>query len=408
MTLSYQDFYDLTAALENEPNLIPSPELYPFDAEKLYAAMMEMAAQPLPSGEMSPFTSRLPGSVHAIIFASVLYAHQMLAHQMNLVADKTWVEYFRMLGMSRIEAEYPIIAIEFKRDRQSIQTGINVQIPLGTVVQNRNNSGFTARTRVEARMTGSQETVIVPATLSRLGAFDQNIGEGEFNHLSRQISFIESVRNTGEVISPGRNQETLPEMMLRARELLRTGMRCVTTSDFYYFATRPNPVGVGALKANILPGYLRGSDFTFGGSIVTVVLYPGVLKSLGEAFFEEMKMADISVDVVAAEIIPIDGEVTVRVIPSLVGQDNIVFNLVARALRDRINPPENRNQVGGKWGDPQIEISVATALEMVEGIYAVPQIFLRHAQTGEPMSSFKPKPWHLFQIQSSLVIKNIP
>jgi len=400
MVLSYQDFYDLTEALEKEPLLIPSPDLYPFDAEKMYAAMMEMAAQPLPSGEQSPFTSKLPGSVHSIAFTVVLYVHQMLAHQMNLVADKTWVEYFRMLGMTRIEAEYPIINLVFTRSRQSIEAGLEAIVPIGTVVQNRFDTNFTARTRVEGRMAGAQSTIVIPATLNRIGALNSNTRVGEFNILPRTLPFIESVFNDGTVVSQGRARETLPEMMLRARDLLRVGRRCVTAPDFYAIATDRSHVG--AKKANVIPGYLRGSDFSFAGSIVTVVVYPASLQEVARNTFEEMKMADVAVDVLGAEIVPVDGEVAIRVIPSLVGQNNAVFDLAAKAISERINPPY------GKWGDPQLAISVATALELVEGFYAVPSVSLKHSVTGEPIESLEPKPWQLFQIQQSLIIKNIP
>ena len=113
-------------------------------------------------------------------------------------------------------------------------------------------------------------------------------------------------------------------------------------------------------------------------------------------------MVDITVDVLGAEVIPIDGEVTVRVVPYLVGQNNTVFDMAARAIAERINPPH------GKWGDFQLSISLATALELVEGFYAVPSVKLKHAVTGEPIESLKPKPWQLFEIQGSLVVKNIP
>ena len=400
MPINYDDYYDLEESLSKISNLIDSPDLYPFDPEKVYAAMMEMAAQPLPSGEQSPFTSKLPGSVHSLIFSTVLYAHQMAMHQANLVPNKVYVSLLRMLGVTRLEAEYPIVNLVFTRSRQSIEAGIPAVIPVGTVVQNKFNSGFTATTRQEARMTGSQQSVTIPARLNQLGAIDDNTQVGAFSIMPRSLAFIESVYNDGAVISSGRTRETLPETALRVRDMMRTGNRCVTAPDFYEVAT--SRAYVGAKKVNVIPGYLRGSDFSFGGSIVTVVVYPSNLQVLAAAIFEEMKMADVTVDVVGAEIIPIDGEVTVRVVPYLVGQNKTVFDMAAKAITERINPPH------GKWGDWQLPISLATALEMVEGFYAVREVKLKHSVTGEAIESLKPKPWQLFQIQESLIIKNIP
>lgn len=400
MTINYDEYHDLAESLAKIPGLIDSPDLYPFDPEKMYAAMMEMAALPLPSGAESPFTSKLPGSVHSILFSCVLYIHQQLAHQFNLVPPKTIVEVLRMMGVARLEAEYPIVNLVFNRSRQSLSIGADVIIPVGTIVQSKFNSGFTATTRNEARMTGSQETVIIPARLNQLGAVNENMQIGEFSIMPRGIPFVESVYNDGAVISPGRRRETLPETVLRAREAMRTQQRCVTSPDYYFVAT--SNAYVGAQKANVIPGYLRGSDFKFTGSIVTVVVYPSKHQVLASVIFEEMKMVDVTVDVLGAEIIPIDGEVTVRVVPYLVGQNNTVFDMAARAIAERINPPH------GKWGDLQLSISLATALEMVEGFYAVPNVRLKHAVTGEPIESLNPKPWQLFQIQGSLVVKNIP
>lgn len=395
---NYQDFYDLAEFLDKDPELIPSPSIVNFDWQQFYATMMDIVAQPLPDGSASPFTSRLPGSVHDILIQACLYVAQLQAHQIDLIPDKTLTVLYRLLGFARVAAEYPIISIRFTRSPQSKIAGFDAVIPIGTKVYSRLNSAIYAVTQVEGRITSNMDSIIIPARLNRLGYISRNTQIGEFNSLGRPISQIESIENIS-VVSEGRKEETIPEMVLRIRQAIQVGNRCVTVQDYEYFAKNQ----VGAQKVNVIPGFLRSSvGADFGSSIVTVVIYPENLVESAKLFFANTKMADVTVDVIPAEIIPIDGDVTVRVIASLVNQPDRVFNLAAEAILQGINPPY------GKWGDKTLDSNLATALELVEGFYAVPFLSLKHAETNTPINDLTIRPYHLFQIQNSLNIRAIP
>lgn len=395
---NYQDFYDLAEFLDKDPELIPSPSIVNFDWQQFYATMMDIVAQPLPDGSTSPFTSRLPGSVHDILIQACLYVAQLQAHQIDLVPDKTLTILYRLLGFARMAAEYPIVGIKFTRSPQSKIAGFDAVIPIGTKIYSRLNSAIYAVTQTEGRITSSMDSITIPARLNRLGYISRNTQIGEFNSLGKPISQIESVENVS-VISEGKKEESIPEMVLRIRQAIQVGNRCVTIQDYEYFAKNV----VGAQKVNVIPGFLRasvGSDL--GSSVVTVVIYPENLVESAKLFFANSKMADVTVDVIPAEIIPIDGDVTVRVIASLVNQPDRVFNLAADAILQEINPPY------GKWGDLTLDSNLATALELVEGFYAVPSLSLKHAETNVPVNDLTIRPYHLFQIQNSLNIKAIP
>jgi hypothetical protein len=394
---NYKDFFELLEFLEKEQNLIPSPSIVNFDWQQFYATMMDIVAQPLPDGSPSPFTSRLPGSVHDLLIQACLYISQIQAHQIDLIPDKTLTVLYRMLGYTRLSSEYPIVGMEFTRSHQSKRAGFDAVIPIGTKVLSRINPSVYAVTQAEGRIVSNQDSIVVPARLSQLGYLSRDTQVGEFNKLNRPISQIESVQNVS-VISEGKKQETLPEMVLRTRQLIQTGNRCVTVGDYEYFAKYV----IGASKVNVIPGYLQDSvGAYFSSSIVTVVLYPETLVDTGKLFFEGTKMADVKVNVVPAEIIPIDGKVTVRVIPSLLNNSDRVFNLGAKAILDKINPPN------GRWGNLSLDTALATALELVEGFYAVPSIELKHADDDTPLNGLDIKPYHLFQIQNSLEINAI-
>ena len=395
---NYQDFYDLADFLDKDPELIPSPSIVNFDWQQFYATMMDIVAQPLPDGSASPFTSRLPGSVHDILIQACLYVAQLQAHQIDLVPDKTLTILYRLLGFARMAAEYPIVGIKFTRSPQSKIAGFDAVIPIGTKIYSRLNSAIYAVTQTEGRITSNMDSIIIPARLNRLGYISRNTQIGEFNSLGKPISQIESVENIS-VISEGKKEESIPEMVLRIRQAIQVGNRCVTIQDYEYFARNI----VGAQKVNVIPGFLRASvGADFGSSVVTVVIYPENLVESAKLFFANSKMADVTVDVIPAEIIPIDGDVTVRVIASLINQPDRVFNLAADAILQGINPPY------GKWGDLTLDSNLATALELVEGFYAVPSLSLKHAETNVPVNDLTIRPYHLFQIQNSLNIKAIP
>lgn len=403
----YDQHYELIARLQAEARLIEAGDLYNFDDGAVYAAQMDRLAQPLPNGEESPFSSRSPTSAHAVFTARLVHLQKLLAHQFNLTKDRTWVEFFRMLGVELQPAEYPVINIVFRRSAEAVFNNIPAEIPLNTEVRSRIDPGLAVYTLYTARIEGSSETVTVPARLNQLGALP-NLRRGEFSDIPRLLSFVESAENDGTVVSTGRTAETLVEAMLRAREGIRSGSlgrstidgtfdpentafqaRCVTDRDYYYWASQ-----LGAEKVNVVKGMQYGSEGTFR-DLVTLVVYPADVRDL--IFSLMLPMSLDRFDVIPAEVIPIDGKIQVRVTPQIA--DFQVFNLVAGAIAAQVNPPY------GTWGDRNFPVTLATALEQAEGIYAIPLIQLKHAETGQPLSELDIKPWNLLEIQNTLEIE---
>ena len=112
---------------------------------------------------------------------------------------------------------------------------------------------------------------------------------------------------------------------------------------------------------------------------------------------DERELHGINVEVIPAEIIPIAGEIDVRIIPSLSNDE--AFNLAATAIQASINPPF------GVWGDRTLPRSLQIALENQPNFsYSVPRVSLKHADTGVAIELLDIQPWNLLEIQQSLVI----
>jgi hypothetical protein len=215
-----------------------------------------------------------------------------------------------------------------------------------------------------------------------------DIQPGEFNIPSRSFSYLESVTND-IVLYEGRDPESLAEAMLRARLQLQRGERLVSPRDCYTAARE-----LGAKKVNVLKGIQYGAPGRYG-DLTTVVVYPEAVVSIVNQAFQDGTMLGSRYDVRGAEVIPIDGEIDVRIVPQLSNAE--AFNIAARAIEQNVNPPY------GNWGDRDFASTVATALEnQPDSIYAVPRLELKHAESDIPLSELDIQPWNLLEIQQSI------
>lgn len=405
MANEYDKYYALAKVLATEPRLIPAPNLYELNEQEIYAAQMDRLAQPLPNGEESPFSNRAPGSVQSIILSATTHELQVAGHELNLMPERELVQHFRILGVEFSAADYPVVRLRFFRSPDAIANRIPVEIPIATEVRSRLDGSLGAYTLYPETIDGDREFVDVPARLNQLGIIPQ-IRPGEFSEIYRSLPFIESVADVGTIYE-GREQQTLSEAVLQAREGIRTGNlgrffkngvfdpkdpefkgRCVVNDDYEFYTK-----ALGATKVNVLSGVQIGASGTFH-DLVTIAVYPTNLSFLLQDPLTALSMVGVRVSVVGADIIPVVGIVDLRVVPDLTNFQ--VRNLAAEAIASSINPPF------GIWGDRAFESTLATALEQVRGIYAVPSMKLFHADTGEAIDYTTLKPWQLLEIQEGL------
>lgn len=385
----YQQHYELMEALEREPRLLPAPWLYNVDDGAVYAAMMDRLAQPLADGSESPFSGRNPLSGYGQLTEMQVHHLRLYAHEMNLMCDRTWLQLFRMLGIELSDAEYPVIELEFTRTEDAIASGISARIPLGTMIGSRSYSGLVAYTTADLEIGGADVSGTISARLSEPGRLGLEIPDNEFIILPQLLSFVGSVSNT-RIIYQGRDPETLPDAMLRARQQLQMGQRCVTGRDYYRTA-----LNLGAEKVNVVPGTQYG-DGGYYSDLVTLAVYPGAISDYIETELLSRVMLGTRLDVRPAEILPIDGTIDVRIVPSLSNQQ--AFDVAATAIQQNVNPPY------GKWEDKTFNATVATALENEpSSIYAVPKLKLKHAVTGEALEDLDIQPWNLLEIQNTII-----
>jgi len=393
MDYNYVEHYELMAALATDPRIIESAVLYNFVDDQMYAALMDRMSQAFSDGSPSPLSSRSPGSGHSILAEAVIHIQSLQAHEINLMGYLVWIQLYRMLGVEIASAEYPVINLVFKRTFDAINSNLLAQIPLGTEIRSTIDPSLVVYTIETAEIMGQDVTVNVPARLNRRGTI-LDLRIGEFTDLPRLLAFVESVTNDGVVYSQGREKETLSLAMLRGREEFRIGKRCVTLSDYYTTAMQV----VGAKKCNVVRGYQYGTSGTFN-DLVTVVIYPGEMTTIADAAIRPRSMEDDRLSIIAAEIIPIDGDMTIRVVAHL--SDNQAFDLAAQAIIDKVNPPS------GIWQNRNLADTLVDAIEQVEGIYAVTQIHLKNSLTNVSLENIEVQPWHLFEIKDSFNIKII-
>lgn len=368
----YSYFFELSEALQAEPRLIDAQPLWDFNKEEEYAAAMDRLARPLPNGQESPFSSRSPWSAHGIFTEEIVYHSSLLAYQLNLKLNRDYVQHLRSLGIEIKPAEYPIINLVF-----TSQT--DVEIPLGVEVSSRIDPALKAIAIRDAKIQGATRSITVPARLNVLGRLPQIVA-GEFT-IAPNLLAIDSVTNDGSIVSEGAEQETIVEAMGRGRSEVRRGAARVSARDYYDAA-----IAAGATKATIYP------DPYSAGFVIGV--YPDVATDAVKSALVDTGSLDDPLDVRAATIIPIDGRIECLMDAALTQTQK--FNAIASAISDSLNPPN------GKWGDREYQTSLIAALKNVRGLYGIPSISLKHAETGQPLEAIAVGPLDLFEIQSSI------
>jgi hypothetical protein len=398
----YDQHFDLSVFLDAEPDLIQAPALYNIDVAQQYAALMDRLAQPLPTGQESPFSSRDPTTGHALLASAIAFHQDVLAQELNHVPDRLWILILRMLGTTLSTAEYPVINVVFRRTPDAIAANIPMTIPLNVEIRSQFNPNLscysiTSKTAQGVASIGQPEQegihfVTVPCRLNQVNSL-ASVRIREFTVLPRSLPFVETAFNDGVVVNPGRPPETLIQAVMRTRENFKTGLRCVAAQDYHYAAKL-----AGAEAVNVMVGVNPGVNGYFG-SLVSVAVYPPAVTSAVDAILDERVLRNRQIRVLPAEVIPVDGVLRPRVRPDLSNAD--VFNLVATAISTTVNPPH------GKWGDQNFDQTVAIACEKQNGIFGVPEISLKHATTDQAIAELDIKPWHLLEVQSTLVVDPI-
>ena len=387
MLKKYSGHYQLERMLAKDPSILPSFQIYNVNIEKIHAASLDMLAQPI-DGVESPFSSRNPLSAHGQIMGAIAYLHALIGHEINLVPDSLWVRWFRLLGVEIGVAERPVINLVFRRSPDAIVSGIPAKVPLGTEVKS--ISGEIATTIYDLYIDEDSDTGEVPARFDRPGRISAEVRSGEFSVMPEALNWIDSVSNT-EVLFEGKETETLPEAMLRARQSIQSGERLVTPRDFYKAA-----LDLGASKVAFLPRIKKGSKVQFA-NLVTIAVYPPAIAKLIQPDMMERELHGINVEVIPAEIIPIAGVIDVKIIPTLSNDE--AFNIAATAIQQNINPPF------GVWGDRTFAKSLTIVIENQPNFsYSTPTLALKHADTGVVIELLAIEPWNLLEIQQTLVV----
>lgn len=401
----YTEHYAIQASLATEESLLAAVRLFDLDAESLYVAGMEMLASNLPSGRESPFSNKATGSNHSILMSALCHQIEVLGHELNLMLDRAWINFYRLLGVEQLTGSYPLIEMQFSRSIDALRGAIDVTIPIGTEIRNAYNPSLSARTIETTIISGSDLSVTVAARVDTLGS-DLNTAIGSYTQPIGRIAFLESAIDL-RYIQSGEDVASLAEAVQIARSGIRTGNlgrltdkglidfegdaflgRCVTLRDYIFYARR-----LGASKANAVRGVAYGASGYYG-DLITVPVYPEAIASVARSGLLKICDASARVDVIPAVVIPIDGIINIKIAQNFTRQ--MALDLITTAIVDTINPPH------GSWGDPDLNGSMVTAIERIQGIYAVPSIFLKHAESGIPLEGLEIAPWHLFEIQDTI------
>lgn len=379
----YSTHYALTALLDTDPTLIPSPDVCNADPEIMYAATMDRLAQPLPDGTESPFSGRNPLSAEGHLVSNLVYLLALHGHECNLVPNLIWLQNLRLQGVILRQAEYPLLTLEFIRSPSQSSVFPVIVIPAGTKVFSRFENGLMAVTLQDIQLTGDSVQVV-----ARLGTPGRNVNvrADEFTGAS-SISGVQSVVGV-EMLSYGSDIEGVEDAVLRARLNTQLQNRTVVPRDWYQTC-----LDLGCQKANVLPGVDPNNEGYFADHVL-VVVYPGNLTVLVNDTLTGLKGLDTRCLVIDPDIINITGTITVRATPDLT--DSQAISQCNVALTTSINPPY------GTWGDLNLEISIATALERTVGIFAMKSAELFSGDT--PLADLDIKPWQLFNVTPEWVI----
>jgi hypothetical protein len=405
--MDYAEHYAIQAKLAAEEALIPSPKLFDLDAEALYSSGMELLASNLPSGRESPFSNKASGSSHSWIMSATSHMIEVLGYEVDLMLDRAWINFFRLLGVEQLTGGYPMIEVEFTRSAVAVAQNIPVTIPIGTEIRNIFDASKSAYLTQTLVIDGSNLSDRAIARVDTLGE-DANTRIGSYSKVIQKIPYLESAADISYV-SAGLDTSTLAETISTARQGVRTGNlgrltekglidlegerflgRCVTLRDYIYYAER-----LGATKANAVRGIAYGASGYYG-DLITVPVHPPARASSIAIDLAKISDASSRLSVIPSEVIPIDGIINVKVAQNFPRQ--AVIDAISIAIVDRINPPY------GIWGDQNFAGSLSTAIELIQGIYAVPNIFLKNANSGVPLEGLNIMPWHLFEVQDTIEI----
>ena len=421
---TYQDYYELSEELAKSPSLIQQPPLYNYQVRRLYAAMMSQAAAPLPDGSPSPFTSQSPASGHARLFSIIAHVHSILGHEIDLVPDRDFVFWLRAIGAEVIEGERPVLEVEFQRSMDTLNNVVIV--PLRSRIRSRVDPSLELVTSESVQFPPGALSVTTEARLNRVIDVE-TISPDDFTVMLNVVGGVYAARNTGRVINRGRRPETIAQAVMRVRDGLRAGTlgqdtappgvgygRLVTLADAQYWARQ-----YGALKTNVLT---KDHPSIMGGNysdLMTIAIYPPELSVFIEDQMTPMAMAGQTFACTAldssgqrvpvSEIIPLVGSVTIAGSPEIEAMTpDDLFNLVVAEAIVPITYDDGRvagiNPPGGIWGDTDFERTLATAIEFIDGIYAVPDVSLFHRDTNQPLAEIDVNPWQLFEIQSDFQV----
>ncbi len=408
--MDYAEHYAIQSSLAQEEALIAAVRLFDLDAEALYSSGMELLASALPSGRESPFSNKASGSNHSILMGATVHLLEVLGHEVNLMPDRAWINFFRLLGVEQLTGGYPVIEIEFTRQAVAVAQNIAVTIPIGTEVRNVFDPSRSAYLTQTLTLDGSTVSGTVAARVDTLGE-DLNTRLGSYAQVIQKIPYLESAIDIAYV-SSGLDTSSLAETISTARQGIRTGNlgrltekglidlegdrflgRCVTLRDYIYYSER-----LGASKANAVRGVAYGASGYYG-DLITVPIYPPLRASSIAIDLAKISDASSRLMVIPAEVIPIDGIINIKTAQNFPRQAAV--DAISIAIVDTINPPY------GIWGDKDLAGSVSTAIERIQGIYAVPNIYLKNANSGVPLEGLQLEPWHLFEIQDTLEINII-
>ena len=396
-----EEVYELIAFLQQSPNLIQCRELYPFSVDRVYEDIRDRLAAPLADGTPSPFSNTSLAAGHNILIGHIAQMLNLYGEELNRLTYKTLIELQAWYGIEILPAEYAVILLRFKRDTASITRGLPSIIPLGLEIPSSIHRGLSVITIESKTVTDTTTTEIeIMARFNQEGtAMLSSIQVGEFSRLPDLVG-IDSGLNDGTVVYEGRNRETLVDACLRGRrEIQLGGGRCVTASDFYTVA-----ISNGASKATVLPNVQKGVTGYFG-SLVSVVIWPSASYRLLQTIYESRKLIGTYVSVEGADVVTLSG--TIEIAVSLDVSATAIVSTARTELADKINPP------AGLWGNRAIASSIATTLEQVQGIYAVPSMELIVENytgvgdykipnwKGKLLSTINPNeilPWMLFEV----------
>jgi hypothetical protein len=390
--IDYDGVYELNETLKSLPGYLPSPKLGNFDGRQLLREGMVRLAMPLPDGRSSPFSSQNPFSAHGLILSQNVFYQLLVLQELNLVPDYTFLQWLRFWGIELQEADYPRLRLRFYRQEPRGTIEGSAFIPVGTQVQHFRDETMYAITTEYKEIFPNQSYVDIEARLNRRGKLSPNTSAQDFTYMPNDITYVIGVEGI-EVIDPGREQETLSEVVVRARRQMQVPTGIMNDSHYYFTA-----LNLGADKAMVLPGIVREDDIGKYADLTTVIVYPPNLANFIKDQMIPLKLSGSRIDVQGAEVFPLEGSIDCSIDPAATNQQ--VLNKVVPAITEEINPP------AGNWGDRNFMENLAgTLVRRSPEIYGIPSMNLYHAQTGETLESLEKrvKPWHLFKLMDSVV-----